>query len=79
MTRLFGQEPPIVLIEALALGQPLFPLPFQFAGYQTVLWVHDIVLSPRPRRLVVSPFQTLLPVGINALAILLHPFGSAQA
>jgi hypothetical protein len=70
--RLLALEAVVRLIDPALLDQRLFPAFLQFAGHQTVLRLHGMILAECPVHFVLGALQALLPVSFEAILLLVQ-------
>ena len=76
---LFSEEPIIFVFEFALVLQRLLPAPFQRAGHQAVFRLDGLILPFGALRLVARPLQLLLPMAMEALALLLDVLDRSHA
>ena len=67
--RLFSREPIVLFLQVALLPQCLLPAPFQLAGNQAIFRLDGVILPGRSIGLDLGPFQPLLPVLVEPLAL----------
>src|SRR5271157_1551914 len=72
LSRRVGLEPVILFLQTALFPQGLLPAPLQLAGHQAVLGLDGVVLASRALGLDPRPFQPLLPVLVQPLAVALQ-------
>jgi hypothetical protein len=55
-------------LQVLFVTERLFPVPFQLTGDQAVFGLDGFILSGRPLCVVARPLESLVPMGLSALA-----------
>ena len=69
----------ILLFHLALLLQGFLPTCLQCSRHESILGLHGLILSLGPADLVLHPFEFLMPVIVQALALLLDVLDGAQA